>query len=175
MELDARLTSGEVISSLHALSPGLADKTIGIIGMGNTARHFALMLRPFNCKLLIYSPSSPAERWSGQEMQGRRGIEHTRTDLDTLLRSSDVLSLHCPYSTATRGLIGKEELGKMKSTAVLINTARGGIVDERALEAAFLEGRLGGAGIDCWEIEPANAIYLGKLGKMPNVICLPHV
>lgn len=180
-ELDVRLTSGEVISSVHALAPGLAGKTVGLIGMGNTARQLAYMLRPFGCRILVFSPTSSRSKWTVDDPITTHGpgsgkaIEHERVELETILRQSDVISLHCPYTPETVDLIGEKELGMMKSSAILINTARGGIVDERALEKALGARKLAGAGLDVFEVEPARAENLGLLGGMNNVICLPHV
>jgi lactate dehydrogenase-like 2-hydroxyacid dehydrogenase len=174
-EMDRRFISGEVLRSIHSLAPGLTGKTVGIVGMGNTARHFALLLRPFGCKLLVHSPTSSADRWTAEDRDttnsGDAPIEHERVDMGTILRDADVISLHCPLTPRTKNLIGEKELGMMKPTAVLINTARGGVVDERALEQALKAGKLAGAGIDVWEIEPARGENLGGLGKMSNVIC----
>jgi D-3-phosphoglycerate dehydrogenase len=178
-EMDRRFISGEILRSIHSLAPGLTGKTVGIVGMGNTARHFALLLRPFRCRLLVYSPTSSSHRWTDSDpdlsKSGDAPIAHERVDLERILREADVISLHCPLLPETKNLISEKELGMMKPNTVLINTARGGVVDERALERALQAGKLAGAGIDVWEIEPARGDNLGELGKMNNVICLPHL
>ncbi len=87
----------------------------------------------------------------------------------------DILSLHCPYLPSTRHLISEKELGLMKRTAVVINSARGGIVDEQALLVALKEGRLGGAGLDVFEEEPLRFEKNRELLEMDNVVGLPHL
>jgi D-3-phosphoglycerate dehydrogenase len=92
-----------------------------------------------------------------------------------MLKQVDVVSLHCPITPVTRGLIGEAELRAMKPTAIIINTARGGIVDENALAVVLKEGLLGGAGLDVFAVEPAHGETMGELAKMDNVVCLPHM
>ena len=96
-------------------------------------------------------------------------------DLDALLARSDVVSLHVPLTEATRGLIGAEALGRMRSEAVLINTARGAVLDERALAAALRGRRLGGAALDVFEAEPLSAEAGRIFEGVPNLILTPHV
>ena len=176
LELDHRTRSGEVVRTIDVLSPGLYGKTVGLVGMGDTAYHTARLLVPFGCRLLVHSPTSPDSRWLFTEPRFPTPILHERVNsLDELLGQVDVLSLHCPMTESTRNMIGPRELGLMKSTAVIINTARGGMIDENALVEALQAGRLAGAGLDVFEIEPAHGETLGELGKMLNVICLPHV
>ncbi|ORY33066.1 putative phosphoglycerate dehydrogenase [Naematelia encephala] len=175
-ELDYRICSGEIVPSIRALAPGLHGKTVGLIGMGDIAYEFALLLQPFGIRLLVFSPSSPESRWRIQDNRYPVTVQHERVStLEEFLRQSDVVSIHCPLTPGTRGLLGDKEMGWMKEDAVVINTARGGIIDEEALARALKEGKLGGAGLDVFEIEPAHAGTLGELGKMPNVICLPHL
>ncbi len=97
---------------------------------------------------------------------------------DTLLAEADILSLHCPLTADTRGLIGAAELDAMKSDAILINTARGGLVDEAALATALREGRIGGAGCDVLSVEPPcddHPLMAADLLALPNFILMPHV
>jgi len=98
-----------------------------------------------------------------------------RVPLASLLTEADVLSLHCPLTPATRGLIGEPELAQMKNDAVLINTARGALVDARALADALRGGRLGGAGIDVLEEEPPVSGNPLLADDIPNLIVTPHV
>lgn len=140
----------------------LRGKTLGIVGYGELGRAVAAVGEAFGMRVLI------AQRPGGDDRDGR-------VPLDALLRSADVLSLHCPLTPATRGLIGARELSLMKPTALLINTARGGIVDEPALMHALQSNLLGGAGVDVLSEEPprhGNALLLHKL---PNLIVTPHV
>ena len=175
-EIDARITSGERVPSIKAMSRGLVGATVGIIGMGDIAYEFAKYLVPFQCRILIFSPTSPESRWKLADERYPTPISHERFgNLEEMLELVDLVSVHCPLTPATRGLIGEKELGKMKKTAVLVNTARGGIIDEKALAEALKRGDVGGAGLDVFETEPAFGENLGELGKMPNVICLPHV
>ncbi|MDX5152427.1 MAG: NAD(P)-dependent oxidoreductase, partial [Acidiferrobacterales bacterium] len=109
----------------------------------------------------------------GSEMNS--GTNPDRIPLADLLPQVDILSLHCPLTDATRNLIGAEELGMMKNTALLINTARGGIVDEQALADALTTGSIGGAGIDTLTEEPPiNGNVLLDPG-LPNLIVTPHI
>jgi D-3-phosphoglycerate dehydrogenase len=171
-----RIRAGEIVPSISAMGTGLYRRTIGLVGMGATAYEFAKLLVPFECRILVWAPTSPVEQWSGSDPRFPTSIVHERVPkLQDLLKEVEVLSLHCPITPTTRGLIGEAELRMMKSTAILVNTARGGIVDEAALAAALKGGRLGGAGLDVFAVEPAHGTTLGELGNMPNVVCLPHV
>ena len=96
-------------------------------------------------------------------------------DLDTLLRDSDVITLHCPLTEQTRNLIGREQLQMMKKHALLINTGRGGLVDEAALAQALRNGDIGGAGIDVLTTEPPTAGNVLLDSTIPNLIVTPHV
>lgn len=140
----------------------LHGKTLGILGYGELGQAVARIGTAFGMRILI------AQRPGGDDRSGR-------IPLDELLREVDVLSLHCPLTPATRSLIGARELGLMKPTALLINTARGGIVDESALMDALQNGRLGGAGVDVLIEEPPRHGNPLLLHKLPNLIVTPHV
>lgn len=140
----------------------LRGRTLGIVGHGELGRAVAAIGMAFGMRVLI------AQRPGGDDRDGRM-------PLDELLRSADVLSLHCPLTPATRGLIGARELSLMKPTALLINTARGGIVDEPALMHALQSNLLGGAGIDVLSEEPPRHSNPLLLHKLPNLIVTPHV
>jgi len=175
-ELDARITSGERVPSIQGMSRGLIGATVGIIGMGDIAYEFAKYLVPFKCRLLVFSPTSPESRWNVPDARYPTAIAHERFEnLQEMLQLVDLVSVHCPLNRETRGLIGSAELAGMKRSAVLVNTARGGIIDEAALVHALKEGQVGGAGLDVFETEPAFGENLGELGKMQNVICVPHM
>jgi glycerate dehydrogenase len=140
----------------------LAGRRLGIVGYGELGRGVANVARAFGMEVLI------AQRPGGA---GRPG----HLPLVELLPQGDVLSLHCPLTPQTRGLIDEEALSLMRQDAVLINTARGGIVDEAALAAALREGRLAGAGIDVLAEEPpVHGSPLLEPG-IPNLIVTPHV
>jgi len=138
----------------------LAGKRIGIIGFGAIGRRVARVAEAFGMTVLVNDIAPVADS------------ERENTDLDTLLRESDVVTIHCPLTERTRGLIGRAELRKMKPTAILINTARGGIVDEDALAESLNAGRLAGAGVDVLSEEPPRDNPL--LNDVRNIILTPH-
>ncbi|WWC72991.1 uncharacterized protein I206_106955 [Kwoniella pini CBS 10737] len=180
VEIDNRIRLGEKVTSIKALSPGLFGKTIGLIGMGDISYEFSKLLLSFNCKILIYSPTSNLKKWTLEDDPNSKYssfiIPHKRIlNLNELLKNSDVISIHCPLNEKTKGLIGKEEFKKMKKNSIIINTARGGIINERELENALENNLISGAGIDVWEIEPAFGDTMGKLGKLKNTVVLPHL
>lgn len=140
----------------------LAGKILGIVGYGELGRATATVGRAFGMEVVI------AERPGGDDRAGR-------LPLGELLRTADVVSLHCPLTPATRNLIGATELALMKPDALLINTARGGIVDEAALLAALQAGRLGGAGLDVLVEEPPRHGNPLLEADLPNLIVTPHI
>jgi glycerate dehydrogenase len=140
----------------------LAGRRLGIIGYGELGRAVGAVAQAFGLELLL------AQRPGGDPAPGRLSLE-------SLLPKVDILSLHCPLTSATRNLIGPRELSLMRSDALLINTARGGIVDETALAEALLAGRLGGAGIDVLEREPPVAGSPLLAPDIPNLILTPHI
>lgn len=141
----------------------LADQTLGIVGYGELGRAVAEVARGFGMQVLIAQRPGSAEAVSG------------RVAIDDLLGQVDVLSLHCPLTAATRGLLDARALQRMKPGAVLINTARGGIVDEAALADALRAGTLGGAGIDVLAEEPPRHGSPLLDADIPNLIVTPHV
>lgn len=143
----------------------LAGRTLGLVGFGTIARLLAVMASALGMQIRVYDPYAPADL-------GIAGATPA-TDLATLLTESDVVSLHCPLTAETRNLIGVAELATMRSGAILINTARGGLIDEAALAAALHEGRLTGAGIDTFSTEPPGRD--NPLFAAPNLIATPHV
>ena len=139
----------------------LAGKTLGIIGYGELGKAVGRVGEAFGMKLLVASrPGGPAQAG--------------RVPLETLLPRVDVLSIHCPLAPNTANLIGCRELGMMKPDALLINTARGGIVDEAALADALRGGRIGGAGIDVLSVEPPTAGNPLLAADIPNLLVTPH-
>jgi glycerate dehydrogenase len=140
----------------------LAGRRLGIVGYGELGRAVGAVAQAFGMELLL------AQRPGGEAATGR-------VPLAELLTQVDVLSLHCPLTPATRQLIGARELGLMKADAVLINTARGGIVDEAALAEALRAGRLGGAGIDVLAREPPVSGSPLLAPDVPNLILTPHI
>jgi glyoxylate reductase len=147
------------------LGGDLRGKRLGIVGLGNIGARVAQRARAFGMSIAYRGRhAAPADRVAELEAQ--------RLDLDELLASSDVISLHCPLTEQTRHLIGARELALMKPTATLVNTARGPVVEEAALAAALREGRIAGAGLDVYEREPE--VEPGLLG-LENVVLSPHL
>ena len=140
----------------------LQGRVFVIVGFGALGRAVARVAESFGMRVEI------ANRPGGSAVSGRR-------DLDGLLPLLDVLSLHCPLTDATRGLIGAARLARMKPDAVLINTARGALVDAKALAEALRNQRLGGAGIDVLEREPPPADHPLLDPAIPNLIVTPHI
>ena len=140
----------------------LQGRVFVIVGFGALGRAVARVAESFGMRVEI------ANRPGGPAVSGRR-------DLDGLLPLLDVLSLHCPLTDATRGLIGAARLARMKPDAVLINTARGALVDAKALAEALRNQRLGGAGIDVLEREPPPADHPLLDPAIPNLIVTPHI
>ena len=141
----------------------LHGSVLGIVGGGGLGQAVAQLARAFGMRVLL------AERRAAKT--SRAG----RTDFDAVLREADVLSLHVPLTCETRHLIGARELGLMKHSALLINTARGGVVDEGALLAALTAGRLGGAALDVLDGEPPRADHPLLTARLPNLLITPHV
>jgi glycerate dehydrogenase len=140
----------------------LRGRMLGIVGHGALGRAVGEIARTFGMQVEI------ANRPGGAPTAGRR-------DLDEMLPELDVLSLHCPLTDATRGLVSRERLARMKADAVLINTARGALIDTQALADALKAGRLGGAGIDVLEREPPPPDHPLLDPSIPNLILTPHV
>ena len=141
----------------------LAGSTLGLIGRGSLGQGVARLAAAFGMRVL----------WG--ERKGAASVRDGYVSFDTLLAESDVLSLHCPLTAETRGMIGNTELAAMKRDAILINTARGGIVDETALARALREGRIGGAGFDVLSKEPPREGNPLLDLDLPNFILTPHV
>jgi glycerate dehydrogenase len=166
-EFDAALKRGEWSVPEPKVAVGvpireLGGRTLGIVGLGTLGSGVARLAEAFGMRVLV------ADRPGGAPREGR-------VPLDDLLRHVDVLSLHCPLTPATRGLIGAAELARMKPDAVLINTARGALVDSQALVDALRAGRIGGAGIDVLEQEPPVDGNPLLAPDVPNLIVTPHV
>jgi D-3-phosphoglycerate dehydrogenase len=142
---------------------GIWRKTLGLIGLGAIGRCVALRAKGFQMRVLAYDPYWP------EGFAREQGVE--RASLDELLETSDIVSIHAPLTPENRGMIDAAALSKMKSSAILINVARGGIVNDSDLYDALKEGRIAGAGIDVFEIEPPATTQLPTLD---NVVLTPH-
>jgi len=142
----------------------LRGQTLGLIGFGNIPRTLAHKAKCFGLKIVVYDP------YVAREIEGEYGVE--LVDLDNLLRNSDYVSCHAALTPQTKHLLGLEEFKKMKPSAYLINTARGGIIDEKALYTALSQGYIAGAGLDVLEIEIVGLDH--PLLEFDNVIITPH-
>ncbi len=143
----------------------LEGKTWGIIGMGTIGRRVAGLAQAFGCRVIFYSASGKSTC-----------TDYERVEFDTLLQESDILSLHCPLSDRTRGLINKDALSKMKKTAVLVNVARGPVVDTQALYDALVADQISGVGLDVLEQEPmAKDNPLAQIKDSTKLIITPHM
>lgn len=143
----------------------LSGKYLGIVGLGNIGRRLARLARGLNMNVIGYDVAPVDAEFA-------REVGLVKADLDSLLQSSDYVSLHVPLLDSTRHLLGSAKLALMKPTAVLINTSRGGVVDEDALYDALKGGRLGGAALDVFESEPAAG---HRLSELDNAVLTPHV
>lgn len=148
------------------IGPGGSNrpKVLGIIGFGRIGRAMMRRSRGFKMKVVAYDPHVK------EMIEKMKGVEYK--ELDDLLKESDFITLHCPLTKETHHLIGTRELDLMKPTAILINTSRGPVVDERALVSALKKGKIAGVGLDVYEKEPKLAPGLSKL---ENVVLLPHI
>lgn len=142
----------------------IEGQTLGLAGFGKIGQAVARRAAGFGLKLLAYDP------YVGPKVVRAHGA--AKVDLETLLRESDLVSLHLPLFEGTRHLLNDERIGLMKPTAFVVNTSRGPLIDERALARALAEGRLAGAGLDVFEKEPPAPD--DPLLKLPNVIVSPH-
>jgi phosphoglycerate dehydrogenase-like enzyme len=139
----------------------LAGRTVGLLGAGTIGRKVIERLAGFRVKILFFDPVV------------RQAELATRIEsLPDMLRASDIISLHLPLTAETRAIIGPREIEQMKSTAVLINTSRGPLIDQAALFSALRKGCLAGAALDVFEEEPPSA---GTVRDIPNLICSPHL
>ncbi len=152
--------------SMHLEGAGVSGKTIGLVGGGGRiGRAVARRAQGFSMRTLYWGP-----RRLAPDEEREAGLEYVA--LDELLARSDFVSIHAPLKAETRHLIGEAQLALMKKSAFLVNTARGPIVDERALVQALAEGRIAGAALDVFEHEPAID---PALAEMPNVVLTPHL
>jgi len=149
----------------YMLGMGLQGRQLGIVGMGQIGIATARRAKAFGMNI-AYTRRTPLEDHVIEELDAKF------MTMDELIESSDVLSLHCPYSPATHHLMSENQFARMKKTAFLINTARGPIVDEAALVAALKSGEIAGAGLDVFENEPV--VHPGLL-ELDNAVLIPHL
>ena len=141
----------------------LCGKTVGIVGAGAIGKRVAALCRAFGCSVLAFSRSAVSDP----------AID-AQVSLDELLQRADIVSLHCPLTEQTRGMIGRDQLAQMQRHAILINTARGGVVDSVALAEALERGEIAGAACDVFETEPPLPTDHPLLHS-PNTIVTPHI
>ncbi|HPO90355.1 MAG TPA: phosphoglycerate dehydrogenase [Victivallales bacterium] len=142
----------------------LMGKTIGIIGLGNVGHRVAQFCNGLEMKVLSYDPYIPDEKFNRCRV--------IKSDLKTLLQNSDIISVHVPKNKETYGMIGRNEIAMMKDGVILINAARGGIIEENSLIEALKSGKVSAAGIDTWNQEPPRE---NPFIKLPNVVMTPHI
>ena len=144
-----------------------SGKTLGLVGLGGIARETATRAAALGLRICAADPLLPADHpaWKLAD----------RVTLDELVRRSDVISLHVPLTSETRGLFDAARLGAMRRGAILLNAARGGIVDEAALAASLRSGHLGGAALDVFAQEPLDAAQGATFAGVPNLLLTPHI
>lgn len=163
--LDGRMRAGHWDKPTY-LGMELHGKVLGIVGLGAIGRHLARICSALGMSIIVFDPALG--------VQVEAPFAFTRADsLDRLLAQSDVVSLHCPLTAGTRNMMSTAQFGLMKPRSILINTARGGLVDLDALEVALREGRIGGAGLDTFPVEPPTLSQ--GLAGLSNLVMSPHV
>lgn len=145
----------------------LYEKTLGVVGFGRIGKEIAHRAQAFGMSVLVFDPYVTEEKATALGV----GL----ASLDALLARSDFMTLHVPLTDATRKLIGREQLARMKPTAFLINCARGGIIDDEALAEALAQRRISGAALDVYVTEPPDFSAPLLAGNLPNLICTPHL
>ncbi len=143
--------------------PDLADKTVGVVGLGQIGFKVAARLKAFDAKIIVCDPY----------FEGALSDDYRMVDLDTLLRESDVITMHMRLTDITKHMIGEAEIAKMKPTAYIVNTARSGLIDEQALIKALQANRIAGAALDVFDKEPLD--NNSPLLKLNNVTLAPHL
>lgn len=165
-ELNAMVQEGRWGNRLAALPFDLFEKSVLVVGFGRIGTRSAKRCQAMEMKVMVYDPYVPAATISAA------GCEPV-SDLDTAVARADFVTIHCPKTPETVGMFNAARLARMKPTAYLVNTARGGLVDETALHAALTSGKLAGAGLDVFDLEPTPVD--NPLLKLPNVISAPHM
>ena len=161
---DREIRNGNWIKK-EMMGSELKGKYLGIIGLGNIGKRLGRLARALNMNIIGYDIVPINEEFSKE-------VGLMKADLDTLLASSDYVSLHVPLLDSTKHMINAEKLRLMKKTAHIVNTSRGGVIDEEALYNALKDGNLESAALDVFEIEPATG---NKLANLPNFIATPHI
>lgn len=142
----------------------LSGRTVGIVGCGHVGKDLSLLLRAFGCRILAHDILNFPEFYAANDIQA--------VGLEDLLERSDVVTLHLPLDETTRNILTRERLNLMRSDAILINMARGGLVDEAEMKAMLKDGRLAGAAFDVFDVEPPTDT---ELLRLPNFLATPHI
>lgn len=152
----------------EAMGHETAGKTLGLVGFGQIARCTARMARALGMDVLAYDPYVPSDEssWAGIARYD---------DLYEMLRKTDIVSLHVPLTDSTRHLLDDKAIAEMKNGAILVNAARGGVLDENALVAAMKSGRIKGAALDVYETEPLTSSSAAKFAGISNLVLTPHI
>ena len=161
---DREIRNGNWIKK-ELMGSELKGKYLGIIGLGNIGKRLGRLARALNMNIIGYDVIPIDDEFSKE-------VGLMKADLDTLLSSADYVSFHVPLLDSTRHMINAEKLKMMKNTARIINTSRGGVIDEEALYNSLKEGNIAGAALDVFEVEPATE---NKLITLPNFIATPHI
>jgi D-3-phosphoglycerate dehydrogenase len=161
---DREIRNGNWIKK-ELMGSELKGKYLGIVGLGNIGKRLGRLARALNMNIIGYDVIPIDDEFSKE-------VGLMKADLDTLLTSADYVSLHVPLLDSTRHMINAEKLKMMKNTARIINTSRGGVIDEEALYNSLKDGSLAGAALDVFEVEPATE---NKLITLPNFIATPHI
>lgn len=155
-------TQNGLANRLTPIYHEIAGKTWGIVGYGNIGKQVARVAEALGCRVLVYKRTPVADAEC--------------VDFDTICQKSDILSLHVPLNEATRNLLDEAHIAMLKKDAIVINVARGAVIDEAALAAAILEGCIGGIGVDVYSKEPFGADHpFNKIKHLPNVLLTPHM
>ena len=161
---DREIRNGNWIKK-ELMGSELKGKYLGIIGLGNIGKRLGRLARALNMNIIGYDVVPIDDEFSKE-------VGLMKADLDTLLSSADYVSLHVPLLDSTRHMVNAEKLKLMKNTARIINTSRGGVIDEEALYDSLNEGNIAGAALDVFEVEPATG---NRLTTLPNFIATPHM
>ena len=161
---DREIRNGNWIKK-ELMGSELKGKYLGIVGLGNIGKRLGRLARALNMNIIGYDVIPIDDEFS-------KDVGLMKADLDTLLSSADYVSFHVPLLDSTRHMINAEKLKMMKNTAHIINTSRGGVIDEEALYNSLKDGSLAGAALDVFEVEPATE---NKLITLPNFIATPHI
>ena len=161
---DREIRNGNWIKK-ELMGTELKGKYLGIVGLGNIGKRLGRLARALNMNIIGYDVVPIDDEFSKE-------VGLMKADLDTLLSSADYVSFHVPLLDSTRHMINGEKLKLMKKTARIINTARGGVIDEEALYSSLKDGDLAGAALDVFEVEPATG---NKLTTLPNFVATPHM